>query len=325
MNLLHDELIARLLKTAGARTILEVGADFGAHTDRLQEYCREVGGYLTIIDIGPILASLEDVLDQTITTLHVRNSLDAIPELATSDAALLDGDHNYWTVIQELELLGERARADQRPLPLILVHDVWWPYGRRDMYYDASRVPDDHVLPSDKRGIAPGVSEKQPEGHGFNEGYLCAIEEGGPRNGVLTAVEDFVAKDEDRSLTVIPAMHGLAVVTTSATPESVLELLAPFDPSSPVASLLASVERGRVMSETKARNLLKASKREAERVQGLESQLANVSDQVVSAEQRRRAAEEALAGIRSHPVLRAVRPVRRAARNVGDRLRSSTR
>ena len=28
-----------------------------------------------------------------------------------------------------------------RPLPLLVLHDVGWPYGRRDLYYDPDDIP----------------------------------------------------------------------------------------------------------------------------------------------------------------------------------------
>jgi hypothetical protein len=41
-----------------------------------------------------------------------------------------------------------------------------------------------------------------------------ATKEGGPRNGVMTAIEDFAATaDEPLELTVLPVLHGLALVT----------------------------------------------------------------------------------------------------------------
>ena len=50
---------------------------------------------------------------------------------------IIDGDHNYYTVSEELRLIAERART--APLPLLLFHDVCWPHARRDDYFDARR------------------------------------------------------------------------------------------------------------------------------------------------------------------------------------------
>ena len=52
---------------------------------------------------------------------------------------MIDGDHNYFTVREELRLIGERAQG--AALPLLLFHDVGWPHGRRDDYFDAGAIP----------------------------------------------------------------------------------------------------------------------------------------------------------------------------------------
>lgn len=76
---------------------------------------------------------------------------------------------------------------------MIFFHDVDWPYGRRDMYYQPDTIP-----PEYRHAYAlKGMSRKQsalPDSGGVNTTYLNALHEGGPRNGVLTAIEDFVAE-----------------------------------------------------------------------------------------------------------------------------------
>jgi hypothetical protein len=44
---------------------------------------------------------------------------------------VIDGDHNYYTVLRELRLADSVARRDGRPL-LAFMHDVGWPCARRD-------------------------------------------------------------------------------------------------------------------------------------------------------------------------------------------------
>ena len=58
---------------------------------------------------------------------------------------IIDGDHNYFTVREELRLIGERAPGAE--LPLLLFHDVGWPHARRDDYHDADAIPAEHRHP----------------------------------------------------------------------------------------------------------------------------------------------------------------------------------
>lgn len=75
-----------------------------------------------------------------------------LPTLPAMDVALVDGDHNWHTVFHELRMLAETARASLAPLPVLILHDVGWPYGRRDLYYAPERIPEEvsPALPSSR-------------------------------------------------------------------------------------------------------------------------------------------------------------------------------
>ena len=80
------------------------------------------------------------------------------------DAVIVDGDHNYYTVSEELRLIGERAPGAE--LPLLLFHDVCWPHARRDDYFAPEQIPADHRQPlaGDGAGIFPGEPGRAPGG-----------------------------------------------------------------------------------------------------------------------------------------------------------------
>ena len=90
-------------------------------------------------------------------------SLAALPELPVARRRLIDGDHNYWTVLEELRAIGERAPGAE--LPLLLFHDVCWPHGRRDDYFDARRSRRSTGSRGRRRGgLAPGEPALRPAG-----------------------------------------------------------------------------------------------------------------------------------------------------------------
>ena len=128
------------------------------------------------------------------------------------DAALIDGDHNWYTVYNELRLLAEGARRHGTPLPVLILHDVLWPYGRRDLYYAPEQIPEEFRQPYATKGMRPG-SKKLLDRGGLNPTMCNALEEGGPRNGVMTAVDDFIAEhDRPLRVVVLPIYFGLAIV-----------------------------------------------------------------------------------------------------------------
>jgi cephalosporin hydroxylase len=96
---------------------------------------------------------------------------------------------------------------------VLLLHDVGWPYGRRDLYHAPERIPDQFRHPYAQKGLASGQSELRDEG-GLNAQFHNAVFEGGSRNGVKTALEDFVAEHDRRMRVVeLPVYFGLAVAS----------------------------------------------------------------------------------------------------------------
>ena len=194
-----------LLTALRPNVIVEVGAWTGRTTEKLLTFAHSRQAALHVIDPAPRFDELafQERWPGTMT-LHRGLSHDILPELPPADAVLIDGDHNWFTVYNELRML-------RQPYPLVLLHDVAWPYARRDVYYEPDRIPAEHRQPTAKAGVRPGKSELEPGGP---NGHLHhAIHEGGPRNGVLTAIEDFMADaPEPVEFARIPGGHGLGIL-----------------------------------------------------------------------------------------------------------------
>lgn len=214
-----------ILRTVAPNRIMEIGADEGFNTRRLLAYCRETGAKADIVE--PVMnRRLRHGLDQygDEYVLHEALSLDAIPKAQPADVVLLDGDHNWRTVYQEFTALFERAARGKAASPIVLFHEAAWPYARRDMYYAPERIEEEFRHPYSYTSILPGQSELG-EG-GLNGNLANAVHEGGPRNGVLTAAEDFIAEwPEDIELHVLPFFHGLGIATPKSRMTSQLATL----------------------------------------------------------------------------------------------------
>jgi Methyltransferase domain len=237
----HAEILLPCLDTAGARSVVEVGAYAGDLTRVLVDWAARSGARVTAIDPSPQDALVELDRERDELELVRETSLDALPHIDMADAFVIDGDHNWYTVTEELRLIAEWAGGDG--LPLLLFHDVCWPHGRRDDYFDADQIPEESRQPiAEGGGLFPGVK-------GVREGGLpyrgAAAEEGGPRNGVLTAVEDFVAGRDDVELAIVPVFFGLGVVWSKSAPyaEELARLLSPWNRN----ELLERLEGNRVL------------------------------------------------------------------------------
>lgn len=217
--------IKPIVETLAPRRIIEVGAEFGWNTRHLLEYCRETGCRIDIIDPAPHPA-LHDVrvAYPNEHAYHPLKSVDALPLVAPADLVLLDGDHNWHTVYTELNLIFIRATETGTLPPVVLFHDVAWPYARRDMYYDPLSLLESDRHPYAYRGMLPGRSELTDAG--LNGQFANALHEGGPCNGVLTAVEDFKAScGISIALYQLPFFNGLGMLVPDTRMTAALQMV----------------------------------------------------------------------------------------------------
>ena len=235
------EIWRPLLEAAGIRSVTEIGSESGVTSRLLTEILHGAGGgELTIVEPDACDVPAPD----DVTCTLVRGfSPDALKGLPDADAYLLDGDHNYWTITQELAAIA--AAAQDRPaFPLLLLNDVSWPWARRDLYYAPGRLPAEAVHPySYDLGVVPGKPDLQPSGFRGEGNWACALTEGGPRNGVLTGVEDFLADHPELEYFHVAPVFGLGVILDRGAPwaDRLRELLAPYAGS----PFLARLERNR--------------------------------------------------------------------------------
>lgn len=226
MNRFWHRYIRPLIETAQPRRLMEIGADSGWNTRNILEYCRQTGAQADIIDPAP-RPSLHEVLaafGPAEYRYHPLKSVAAIPQLDTPDVALIDGDHNWATVYSELNLIQARAEQQQLPPPIVISHDVAWPYARRDMYYNPDDLEASQKHAYAYRGMLPGVNELVE--HGMNGVLANALHEGGPRNGVLTAIEDYIASSGvDYTFRKLPFFNGLGILIPAARMTPALQAL----------------------------------------------------------------------------------------------------
>lgn len=259
-----SDLILDGLRIAEARNIVEIGAEYGGMSSLLADYAADNDGALTSIDPMP----KDGFVAWAAARPHVRHiakpSLTALADVADVDAWLVDGDHNWFTVYHELKAIDAACQRDGKPL-LCFLHDVCWPSGQRDMYYAPDQIPSEHRHPYDYDGGAfPGHSPLIPH-RGFRGAghFAWATHEGGPRNGVKAAVDDFLRErlDDGRELAFaqVPAVFGLGVMFDMTAPWSgaLADLVVPFHEN----RLLASLEANRLANYLTVLNMQDAAPR----------------------------------------------------------------
>jgi len=178
------------------KKIVEIGVFRGENTEKILQYCQQEEAHLIAIDTETKDMSIS--MNSNFLTFIKGLSLDVLPTLSDYDAILIDGDHNWYTVYHELKIV-EKFAIENGKFPLIMLHDTAPPFARRDMYYDMSTIPSEFL---------------QPHRLTKEAGEYDVINEGGERNGVLTAVEDFLKETSlPYSFKNLQSNNGLGIIT----------------------------------------------------------------------------------------------------------------
>jgi hypothetical protein len=177
-------------------------------------------------------------------------SPEALAGLPIADLYVLDGDHNYAVVRQELDWILTHA-----PDTVVVLHDLLWPCARRDLYYEPSRLPTGDKHPASQDGATVWHDDLTPAGLVGLGAYTTAVHAGGERNGVLTAVEDAIAHTADKRwrFALIPAVFGMGVLIRETSPAAaeLMHRLRPYCQS----HLLAAMENNRIALYTRVLQL----------------------------------------------------------------------
>lgn len=238
-----------ILEAINATTVCEIGAEHGGNSKVLNEWLQKNNGTLISIDPNPSPDFLNWAPSSGVKHI-AKNSHIAIPEVKTADAWFIDGDHNWYTVFNELNKIREHARKENKPL-LIFMHDVGWPWARRDLYYAPDQIPEKFRQPfTFDEGVTLDVPVVIRGGFRSHGAYAIALHEGGPRNGVLTAIDDFLKLyPKEFCFANIPAVFGLGILFDFNHPfvNQIIKIVAPFHEN----ALLHSLEMNRLANYLK--------------------------------------------------------------------------
>ncbi len=221
-----------LLECIQAKTIAEIGSEHGGNSKLLYDWSIAHDATLLSIDPEPSKDFYQWLASTHNNVKHIKEtSFTAIPQCSQVDAWFVDGDHNWYTVFNELKLIRKSAVAQQK-MPVIFLHDVGWPWARRDLYYAPDRIPKEFQQPHTwNEGVTLDNDLVVNGGFRSHGAFAIAKRAGGERNGVLTAVEDFLAAHStEYCFGYIPAVFGLGVIFNAAHPqaEEIAAIIKPF-------------------------------------------------------------------------------------------------
>ncbi len=227
--------------------VVEIGADKGFTTRMLAALCSELGSQFVSVDPAPATGvdNIAGVDHRRITSEDFFKGSD----IPASPVWIVDGDHNYDTVAMELEGI---VKATGNSDCLIFLHDLGWPNGRRDFWYSTTTAPADAPRMADGFGVSIDSEGVVPIHEGIGLGSMAAVapREGGLRNGVLTAVEDFLKSESGQGWVFrwTPIFFGFGILVRESTLLSgkLSALVERFDAFDRVSDVLGPLEFNRL-------------------------------------------------------------------------------
>lgn len=131
-------------------------------------------------------------------------SFDYLSKLNNYDAIFLNGDANWYVLFNELK----NIKQNNNEFPLVFICNNMFPYKRRDSYINPNLIPKEYRHEFSKFLLYNyGGIEIQ-----IYDGLFHANEENTPKNGVLTAIEDFIIENSNINILDIKLVDGTTIL-----------------------------------------------------------------------------------------------------------------
>ncbi|MEE0024321.1 hypothetical protein [Methanobrevibacter sp.] len=132
------------------------------------------------------------------------NPLDSLQKLENYDAIFIDDDSNWYTVFNELNIISKTNKE----FPLVFICNNNFPNKRRDSYSNPKIIPNN---------FRQKYAEELPIYYNnekiiINDGFFHACEENTPKNGVLTAIEDFLNENSHIGMIKINCIKEICIL-----------------------------------------------------------------------------------------------------------------
>ena len=129
------------------------------------------------------------------------NTLKVLPNLREFDAIFLDDDPNWYTTYNELKII----KQNNEEFPLVFICNNIFPHKYRDSYSNPELIPDEFRNEFSKELSLNNNIKIRDE-------YYHAIEDNTAKNGVFTAINDFLAKNPSVGIMNIKFLNGITIL-----------------------------------------------------------------------------------------------------------------
>lgn len=137
------------------------------------------------------------------------NVLNVLPELENYDAIFIDDDPNWFTVYNELNII-EKTNQE---FPLVFICNNRFPHKFRDSYINPETIPPEYK--HEYSDALPVLYENKE--FWISDGLYHAIKDKTPKNGVSTAIKDFLAKHNNIKIMEINFVEDITILYPAST------------------------------------------------------------------------------------------------------------
>lgn len=127
-------------------------------------------------------------------------NLSMLLDLHNYDAIFLNDDPNWYTVFNELNII----KKNNEQFPLVFICHNIFPHKRRDSYINPDFIPEKFRNEYSKNFKYGDIL--------LNDGFYHSIKENTSKNGVLTAIEDFLADNASIGVMDIKFLNGITIL-----------------------------------------------------------------------------------------------------------------
>ena len=184
------DIIPIILSRFKVNHIIISGFDDKSVVNLIFKYCDDNAASYTAIDFKDGVNN-EFIQDYT---------LNVLPNLSDYDAIFLNDDPNWYTVYNELNIINE----NNEEFPLVFICHNIFSHKRRDSYINPDVIPKEFRNEFSKEFEYGNVL--------IQDKFYHAIEENTSKNGVLTAIEDFISENSSIGMMDIKLLNGITIL-----------------------------------------------------------------------------------------------------------------
>ena len=209
-NYFDLSVIPTFLSRFKVEKILAIGLSNELIMDEIISFLKDNNCFLYAIDpkldVKDVVKEYDDIKDSI--EYYSNDSLNVLPELKDIDAVFINGDPNWYTVYNELNLIKE----NNSKFPIVFVCNNKYPHKRRDSYTNPNKIPKEfkNECSNDLQIIYEENDETRCTM--VKDGLCHAIQEDTPKNGVLTAIEDFLKENSSLEFLDINPLEGISLI-----------------------------------------------------------------------------------------------------------------